>query len=94
MARGNGILVGQKPVGGMGRGLKLASFVLAVLIALGGVATVVYAAGVLVESKADRKELKAVEDRVDGIHTDVQVIKTEQRMLIRAIRPDLPVGKE
>jgi len=56
----------------------------ATLIALG---TLVWSMSALVSSKADAATVRKIE-------LNVEVIKTEQRMLIRAIAPGLHTGKE
>ena len=66
------------------KGIGIGISMLALLVTLGGL---VWGMATLVNGKAD----KAI---VNEIRIDVEVIKTEQRMLIKSLRPDLPVGKE
>ena len=79
-------LPGDKPIT-----MAMATKLVIGAIALAGI---VWGAASLIGGKAEASDLRAVEHRVHEIDTDVQIIKSEQRMLIRAIRPDLPVGKD
>jgi len=58
-------------------------------IASGGL---VWALAIGLNNKADKTELQKVRNYMYEIHTAVEVIKTEQRMLIHYIDPTLPVG--
>ena len=49
--------------------------------------TMIWGMATIISSKADK-------DTVHKIQTDVEVIKTRQEMFIRAVRPELYLGKE
>jgi hypothetical protein len=77
-----------------GKGLRYAGIGIAAIVAAIGLLTVVVGVVLFIAGKADRSEVQAVDRRVQSVETDVKVIKSEQRMFIKAIRPDLAVGEE
>lgn len=62
---------------------------LGILITMGGL---VWALSSGLANKASESDLRRVDDRVDAIHTDVQIIKREQRRLMHSM--GVPVGKD
>ena len=74
--------------------LKATALAISALGILLAVLAIVWGAAVLVTGKADHEDVDQIDRKVQTIRVDVEVIKTEQRMLIRALAPQVKVGKE
>lgn len=74
--------------------LKIGGFVIAMIMMLIASGGVLFSLATKLTSKADRTELYEVQQDIYRVNTAVEVIKTEQRMLIRRIDPTLPVGNQ